>query len=119
LHFGRDKSGQVTEASSGPQWFTNSRYSGPRSFSYPAAWNAFVGKYEAIDPNGYYSSLHVYELKGRLLADGTPLQPRRGSLFHMGEKPWEPSWIRFEEPIAGKTQIAAMPGGTLYRVQPY
>jgi D-alanyl-D-alanine carboxypeptidase len=119
LQFGRNQSGQIVEASSGPQWFTNARYSGPRTFSYPAAWNAFIGKYEAMDPNGYYTSLHVYELKGELLADGTPLEPRSGALFHMGDKPWEPSWIRFEEPLQGKTQIVSMPGQTLYRVEPY
>jgi hypothetical protein len=119
LQFGRNKNGEIVDASSGPQWFTNARYSGPRRFSYPAAWNSFIGKYEAMDPNGYYSSLHVYVLKGRLMADGTPLQPLHGRLFHVGGRTWEPAWIRFEERITGKTQIVAMPGETLYRVQPY
>lgn len=119
LQFTRNKSGQVTDVSSGPQWFTNPRYTGPRTFTYPAAWAAYEGKYEAMDPNGYYSSVHVYELKGRLLADGTPLTALGGTLFHMGEQTWMPSWIRFDEPLAGKTQIARMPGLVVYRVNPY
>jgi CubicO group peptidase (beta-lactamase class C family) len=119
LQFARNKRGQVTDVSSGPQWFANSRYTGPRTFAYPAAWTAYLGKYEAMDPNGYYSSVHVYELKGRLLADGTPLTALSGTLFHMGDEAWTPSWVRFDEPLAGKTQIARMPGLTLYRVEPY
>lgn len=119
LRFGRNNNGQIVEANSGPQWFPNDRYSGPRNFSYPPAWNAFTGKYETIDANGYYWPLHVYALKGRLFADGTPLRYVRGTLFHMGEQSWQPSWIRFEEPLADKTQIVKMPGTTLYRTQPY
>jgi CubicO group peptidase (beta-lactamase class C family) len=119
LHFAHDKAGQVVDADSGPQWFTNDRYSGRQTFSYPAAWNAFIGKYDAIDANGYYNSVHVYELKGELLADGTPLVPVKGTLFHVGDESWQPSWMRFDEPVAGKTQIVRMPGQTLYRTDQY
>jgi D-alanyl-D-alanine carboxypeptidase len=119
LHFSRDKTGDVVDADSGPQWFTNGRYSGPQTFSYPAAWRAFIGNYDAIDANGYYNSVHVYELKGELLADGTPLVPLKGTLFHVGDESWQPSWMRFDEPVQGKTQIVRMPGQTLYRTDPY
>lgn len=119
LHFSFDKTGQAVDADSGPQWFTNNRYTGPQTYSYPAAWNAFVGRYEAIDANGYYNSVHVYELKGELLADGTPLVPVKGTLFHVGDESWQPSWMRFDEPVQGKTQIVRTPGQTLYRTDPY
>jgi hypothetical protein len=42
-----------------------------------------------------------------------------GSLFHQGTDAWQPSWLRFGEPIAGKTQLLRMPGETLYRTNPY
>lgn len=119
LQFGRDERAHIVEASSGPQWFTNERYNGPRTFTYPASWSALVGKYESIDANGYYSPMHVYELKGKLYADGTALVPMKGNLFHLGQESWEPSWVRFDELVGGKTQIARMPGSTLYRMQPY
>lgn len=119
LLFTRDASGKVVDASYGPQWYTNERYSGPRSFTYPRAWTAYTGEYEAMDPNGYFSSLHVYELKGKLVADGATLVPLRDGSFHVGAKLWQPSWLRFTEPVAGKTQLIDMPGLTLYRVNPY
>jgi hypothetical protein len=119
LQFDRNTAGQVVEASSGPQWFTNRAYTGTRTFSSPAQWSAYAGTYAAMDPNGYYNVLHVYELKGKLYADGTQLVPVRGRLFHMGEHLWEPSWLRFQEPVDGKTQIVSMPGATLYRTNPY
>jgi CubicO group peptidase (beta-lactamase class C family) len=119
LQFGRDKDGAVVEAAYGPQWYTNAKYSGPRTFPAPASWAALTGEYEAMDPNGYYSSMQIYELKGKLYADGTELVPQGGNLFHIGTALWEPSWVRFTEPIAGRTQLAEMPGLTLFRTNPY
>lgn len=119
LQFSRNKSGDVVDASSGPLWYASERYSGPRTFSYPGEWDSYAGAYQAIDANGYYTPMHVYELKGKLYADGTELVPVKGRLFHMGTELWQPSWVRFAEPVDGKTQIARMPGQTLYRTNPY
>lgn len=119
LQFSRDGKGNVTSVSSGPLWFTGARYSGPRSFTYPAAWSAYTGEYETADANGYYWSSHVYEREGKLWADGTQLVPEKNTLFHIGTDMWQPAWLRFAEPLVGKTQIARMPGETLYRTNPY
>lgn len=119
LQFGRDARQQIAELTSGPQWFTGGRYAGPRRFSYPPAWSRYTGTYESIDANGYYWSMHVYELKGKLFADGSPLVPLNGTLFHIGDKAWQPSWVRFAQPLDGKTQIASMPGTMLYRTNPF
>ncbi len=119
LQFGRDASHAVVEISSGPAWFISERYSGPKTFSYPAAWSRYAGMYEAVDANGYYSPLHVYMLKGKLFADGDELVPLGGTLFHVGTASWEPSWLRFEQFVQGKMQAVLMPGVTLYRTNPY
>ena len=119
LQFSRGSDGRVTDASSGPLWFIGDRYTGQRSFSYPAAWSSYTGKYESIDANGYYWALHVYELKGKLYADGDELVPLRAREFHVGSQLWQPAWLRFDEPLDGKTQIVRLPGQTLYRTNPY
>lgn len=119
LTFGRDKNGKVVEAFYGPQWFTNAQYAGPKSFTYPAEWSGYTGEYESMDPNGYFNAVHVYEVKGKLVMDGAQLVPQGGSLFHIGTQMWEPSWVRFTEPIAGRTQLITSPGQTLYRINPY
>lgn len=119
LTFGRDKSGKVVEAFYGPEWFTNAQYAGSKSFTYPAAWSGYTGEYESMDPNGYFNAVHVYEVKGQLVMDGAQLVPQGGSQFHIGTQLWQPSWVRFTEPIAGRTQIASFPGQTLYRTNPY
>jgi hypothetical protein len=72
-----------------------------------------------MDPNGYFNAVHVYELKGKLLADGTQLIPQPAGIFHIGTALWEPSWLRFDEPINGRSQLVRTPGQTLYRVNPY
>lgn len=119
LQFSRDAKGTVVSASSGPLWFTNERNTGPRTFAYPAAWSAYAGEYETIDADGYYWSLHVYEREGKLWADSAQLVPDQHRLFHIGKNLWQPAWLRFDEPIAGKTQLIRMPGETLYRTNPY
>lgn len=119
LQFGRDRAGNVVDVSSGSQWFTNARYNGPRTFSYPAAWAGYTGEYEATDANGYYWPMHVYELKGTLFADGSELVPLSGRLFHIGTQMWQPAWLRFGELVEGKAQTVSMPGQTLYRTDPY
>lgn len=119
LQFQRNTGGTVTQASSGPAWFTNAHYAGPKTFTYPAVWNRYTGKYEAVDANGYYWPLHVYVLKDKLVADGAELVPLKGTLFHVGTELWQPSWLRFSELLDNKAQVVRMPGLTLYRTNPF
>ncbi|MDQ2873190.1 MAG: hypothetical protein M3R35_08700, partial [Candidatus Eremiobacteraeota bacterium] len=115
LQFGR-RSGRVVEAFYGPQWFTSQAYSGPQTFAYPARWNAYVGHYESIDPNGYYGSLRIFVRKGKLVADdGTPLVPISGSLFRFGSDAWTPERIRFDDVVEGRAARARLPGADYYR----
>src|SRR5581483_7560697 len=54
LVFGRaddkDPKSAVVEAGWGGDWYTNSKYSGPRQFSYPKEWNAYLGHYRNENP---------------------------------------------------------------------
>lgn len=117
LQFGRDANGNVVEAFWGPQWYASSAYAGPTTFTYPKIWNAYVGRYETLDPNGYYNQVTVIVRKGQLCYDdGTPLVPLGGSLFHVGRSTWRPDFARFGEIIEGKARTLSSPGLTMYRM---
>lgn len=117
LQFGRDANGNVVEAFWGPQWYTSSAYSGPKTFSYPNIWNAYVGRYETLDANGYYNEVTVIVRKGQLCYDdGTRLTPLGGALFHVGTSTWTPDYARFSEIIEGKARVLSSPGVDMYRM---
>ena len=117
LQFGRDANGNVVEAFWGPQWYASSAYIGPTTFAYPKIWNAYVGRYETLDANGYYNEATVIVRKGKLCYDdGTPLLPLGGNLFHVGNRSWAPDYARFDEILAGKARVLRVPGADLYRM---
>ncbi|HEY5257152.1 MAG TPA: serine hydrolase domain-containing protein [Candidatus Baltobacteraceae bacterium] len=116
LQFGRDKHKRVVEAFWGAQWFTGAEYRGPTSFPYPTAWNAYVGRYETLDANGYYNEVAVIVRKGKLVYDdGTPLTPLGGGLYRVGADTWSPERARFGIVLNGKAQVLRTPGADLYR----
>ena len=79
LTFGRDK-GSVVDVSYGPDWWTNDRYSGPKTFEYPADWNAFTGRFRSDSP--WYGSMRVILRKGRLTLEGeVPLVQLQPGVF--------------------------------------
>ncbi len=117
LQFGRDADGNVVEAFWGPQWYTSSEYTGPTTFTYPNIWNAYVGRYETLDANGYYNEVTVIVRKGQLsYDDGTHLVPLGGTLFHVGNSSWTPDFARFSEIISGKARVLSSPGVEMYRM---
>lgn len=79
LNFGREKD-VVVEASHGSLWWTNDRYSGPKTFAYPRDWEAYIGHYNADSP--WYGSTRVVNRKGKLFIDGEqPLAPITAGVF--------------------------------------
>src|SRR6202040_3404195 len=72
LVFGRsdakDPASPVIEAGSGSNWFTNSKYSGPRTFEYPKEWERYVGHYRNETP--WVGSARIVLRKGKLMVDG-------------------------------------------------
>ncbi len=67
LGFGREM-GLVVEAFLGERWWTNERYSGPKSFDYPKEWQAYVGHYRSDSP--WFGSTRIVIRKGQLLVEG-------------------------------------------------
>lgn len=117
LQFGRDANKRVVEAFWGSQWYATAAYAGPTSYTYPAAWSAYLGRYDSTDANGYYGEAEVIERKGALMYDdGTPLTPLGGNLFRVGSRSWTPERVRFTTIIHGKARVLESPGGPLYRM---
>jgi CubicO group peptidase (beta-lactamase class C family) len=111
LTFLRNKAGKVDEVFSGSQWFANAAYTGPRSFTYPRAWDALTGRYESLGVWGIASASRVFVLKGRLVIDGTPLVAQENGSFKAGT-----STVRFDTPAAGKMQRVHVDDFDLYRI---
>lgn len=111
LTFLRNKAGQYDQVVSGAQWFTNERYSGPHTFTYPQHWKALVGRYESLGIWGIPAVSRIYELKGQLLQDGAPLTPLPNGTFTAGS-----TTIRFDTPAAGNMQRMHMDGIELDRI---
>jgi D-alanyl-D-alanine carboxypeptidase len=112
LNFSRDKHKAVVAVNYGPTWFANDRYRGPRTFHYPASWNALVGRYENVFTGSGPSVTRVVIVNNALTFDGTtPLTPRPDGTFALG-----PSIVRFDV-AAGKEPLRLDIDDThLYRV---
>jgi len=59
---------KVTEAGHGPDWYTNDRYKGPRTFEHPKGWAAFAGRYR--HESAWYGSTRIILRRGRLWLEG-------------------------------------------------
>ena len=113
LTFVRNKAGKVDEVVSGGQWFTGAAYAGPRTFSYPRAWNALVGRYESLGVWGMPAASRVYMLKGQLLLDGAALTPQSSGSF----KTAGGATVRFDTPAAGQMQRMHVDDFDMYRIE--
>ena len=116
--FGRQDPAQaaspVVEVSWGGDWYRNAAYSGPVSFEYPKAWDAFVGHYRNESP--WVGSVRVVLRKGRLWLDGTIPLEADGALFRPRDKPFNAEWIRFGEVVNGRCMRIRISGSDLWRV---
>jgi D-alanyl-D-alanine carboxypeptidase len=117
LNFQREE-GQVTEACSGPEWYTNERYSGPTTFDYPDAWNAYPGHYRSHNPWG--SNVRVVLRKGKLLLVGPSggeraLVPLGDALFRVGKEDYLPERLRFGAIAGGQALFVNLAGCEYYR----
>lgn len=105
----------VVELMHGSDWYTNSKYSGPREFPAGPDLQCFVGHYHADSP--WFGGVRIVLRKGRLWADGiTPLQPLGAALFSLGDEPHNPDTAEFLYPVDGKTQMLKLNGADLWRI---
>jgi len=119
--FGRaraeDPKSQVVEVAYGPHWYTNEKYSGPREFTVPAAYEQFTGHYRNDEP--WTGSTRVVLRKGKLWLDGAmPLEQDEqvSNLFHFRDELTNPEVVRFLHVVDGKAQMIKISGTDLWRV---
>ncbi len=111
IAFSRNKSKAVDGFTHGSEVFTNERFTGPTTFSHPAAWNALTGRYET-DVWGTPLVMRVVIVKNELTVDGVqPLVSGKNGAFVLGT-----SAVRFDTKAAGKMQRVWLDGSPLYRI---
>ena len=119
LVFGRadekDPKSPVVEVGFGGEWFTNSRYTGPKTFDYPKEWDQYVGHYRNESP--WVGSTRIVVYKGKLMADGVlGLEPGPDGVFILQDEEHSPEWVRFDDIVNGKCMHAKFSGEDLWRV---
>jgi D-alanyl-D-alanine carboxypeptidase len=116
LRFSGDSSG-MTEVWYGDQWYTGSRYHGPRSFTVPSAWKAYPGHYRIMQP--WEPNFRVVLRKGALWYVGPsgeeePLTPLPGGEFRVGD-PDSAERLSFGNVVDGQALTAMYSGMVYYR----
>ena len=71
LQFAGDSTG-MAEVWYGDEWYTNERYQGPKTFTYPAAWKAYTGHYRIMQP--WEPNFRVVLRKGKTVVRLAPGQ---------------------------------------------
>jgi CubicO group peptidase (beta-lactamase class C family) len=112
LKFGREKE-QVVEAFHGNDWYTNSRYSGPREFEYSKDWEAFAGRYRNDSP--WWGTAQIFLRKGKLWLGDDPLIALPGGIFRAGEEEYSPERVSFEGVSNGHAVKMNFSGVDFYR----
>jgi CubicO group peptidase (beta-lactamase class C family) len=108
-------SSPVTDLIQGGTWYAGERYTGPRTFTHPPAWTAYVGHYRNDSP--WYGSLRVVQARGSLWLDGvTPLAAAGPDAFWLDEPPYNPARLEFLTRIDGHCSLAKLSGVDFWRV---
>ncbi len=116
LAFARGPDG-VTEVHYGGAWYAGARYAGPRRFSVPKAWQAYVGHYRIMQP--WEPSFRIVLRQGGLWwigPDGNEeaLTPTGPASFRVGET-GSAEEIRFSDVVDGAALTATLSGMAYYR----
>ncbi|MGB7281373.1 MAG: serine hydrolase domain-containing protein [Candidatus Acidiferrum sp.] len=109
-----EKPGPVVEVSYGSDWYVNAGYSGPRNFTAPKEYEAFVGRYRSESAWG--GDALAYILKGQLMLDGNTLHRIGASIFRLGDEEWMPDTAEFLCVFEGKPRILRIAGMDFWRV---
>ena len=107
--------GAVVELAHGADWYTNDKYSGPRTYPVMADLQQFTGSYQS--GSDWMGNLRIVERKGKLWAEGTtPLARIGNALFRFGEQAWIPDTAQFFYIVGGKAQLMKLNGADLWRI---
>jgi hypothetical protein len=117
LRFGREN-GKPIEVFHGPDWYTNERYSGPRTFSYPEEWDLYPGHYCTHNP--WFINFRAVLRKGKLvlvdpMGDEQPLIPLGEAVFRIGDDECSPERLSFDAIINGRARRANLSNVEFYR----
>jgi CubicO group peptidase (beta-lactamase class C family) len=113
----KDKPGPVVELMHGRDWYTNSRYSGPKTFATPPEYAAFAGTYICYGPfEG--TSANIVVLKGQLwLEDETSLERIGENEFRPTEDAPNPERVEFYFIANGKARLMKFTGADFFRFE--
>jgi D-alanyl-D-alanine carboxypeptidase len=113
LGFSREQ-GKVVEAFHGARWWTNERYSGPKTFKYPAEWDAYAGHFHSDSP--WYESTRLVVRKGQLLVEGLqPLEAIEPRVFRVGGQSIDVDRVVFDNIVEGRAMRASYSGIEFFR----
>jgi D-alanyl-D-alanine carboxypeptidase len=113
LGFSREQ-GKVVEAFHGARWWSNERYSGPKTFKYPAEWDAYAGHYQSDSP--WYDSTRLVVRKGQLLVEGLqPLEAIEPRVFRVGGQSIDVDRVVFDNIVEGRAMRASYSGIEFFR----
>jgi len=119
LVFGRanaeDPNSSVVEAGWGGDWFTNSKYAGPKTFEYPKEWESYVGHYR--NENAWIGSIRIVLRKGQLIVNGVDaLRAGEARTFYYQDA-HSPEWLQFSDIVNGEAMRLNFSGQDLWRVR--
>ena len=119
LSFARNDAGEVVEALQLGDRYSNGRYNGPDSFTYPPAWDSFTGTYSSYAP--LVCMFRVFVRKGRLFCqcfggyvDQELTEIGDGQFRSGGET--SPEILQFDCIAGGKALRCVASGGEYHRV---
>jgi hypothetical protein len=113
LGFSREQ-GKVAEAFHGGRWWTNEHYSGPKTFQYPAEWDAYPGHYHS--DSAWYESTRVVIRKGQLLVEGLqPLEPVAPHVFRVPGQAVDVDRVEFDTITDGRAMRVNYSGIEFFR----
>jgi len=100
----------------GGRFWMGAGYSGEKTFTLPAAWNAFVGHYRS--ESAWIGSTRIVARQGKLWLDGVQaLRPVDAITFRFAEPEWAPEWVQFLDVVGGKSRHIKISGEDLWRVE--
>jgi len=113
----KSKPGPVVELMHGSGWYTNAKYTGPKTFTTPPEYAAFTGYYVG---SGAFegASANIVVLKGELWAEGqSPLERIGENEFRPTEDAPNPERVEFHFIANGKARLLKFSGADFFRFE--
>lgn len=111
------KPGPVVELMHGSGWYTNAKYTGPKTFTVPPEYAAFTGTY--LNVSAFESNtINIYVLKGELWMEGASSLERIGeNEFRPTDDPPNAERLEFLFMVDGKARLLKVTGADFYRFE--